>query len=93
MCFDGVVRMIIDLVFDSYLSIMIFTYSELGTQREGEVCGSCFNPETNYDCGKCVDGLECVKDPQSDLLPDLPPRCRINFGKFETIGNYECLFM
>ena len=70
---------------------MIFTYSELGTQREGEVCGSCFNPETNYDCGKCVDGLECVKDPQSDLLPDLPSRCRINFGKFETIGNYSCI--
>ena len=73
---------IADLVFDLYLSIMTFTYLELGTQREGEVCGSCFNPETNYDCGKCVDGLECVKDPQSDLLPDLPSRCRANFGKF-----------
>ena len=72
----------LDLVFVSYFSIRIFTYSESGTQGEGEVCGACFNPETNYDCGKCVEGLKCVKDPQSDLLPDLPSRCRTNSGKF-----------
>ena len=79
-CFNEAVRKII--LFGLYLSIMIFTYSELGTQREGDVCGACFNPETNYDCGKCVEGLKCVKDAQSDLLPDLPSRCRTNSGKF-----------
>ena len=71
----------------SYCSIMIFTNLESGIQGEGEVCGACFNPETNYDCGNCAEGLKCVKDPQSDLLPDLPSRCRTNSGKFETIGN------
>ena len=82
-CAIGVVtKFYMDLVFDLYLSIMIFIYSESGTQGEGEVCGTCFNPETNYDCGKCVEGLECVKNPQSDLLPDLPSRCRTNSGKF-----------
>ena len=77
----------IDLAFDLYLSMTIFTYSELGTQHEGEMCGSCFVPEKNYDCGKCVEGLKCVKDPQTELLEDLPSRCRKNSGKFQTIGN------
>ena len=56
---------------------------EFGTQKEGEVCGSCFNPDTNFDCGKCIQGLQCIKDPQSDLLPDLPSKC----GVASSIGN------
>ena len=64
--------------------------SAQGTKHVGETCGSCFNPEANFDCGKCVPGLECVKeykvkyfvkDDESDLLPDLPSRCRVTLGK------------
>ena len=50
--------------------------NELATQKEGDACGSCFSPDTNFDCGKCVEGLECLVDPDSALLPDLPSRCR-----------------
>ena len=55
--------------------------SAQGTKQVGETCGSCFNPEANFDCGKCEPGLECVKDDESDLLPDLPSRCRVTLGK------------
>ena len=54
----------------------MYWINQLATQKEGDACGSCFNPDTNFDCGKCVAGLECVEDPQSALLPDLPSRCR-----------------
>ena len=57
------------------------TYSAQGTKREGEECGRCFNPDTNFDCGTCEPGLECVKDDRSNLLPDLPSRCRVPIGK------------
>ena len=54
------------------------------TKQEGEVCGSCFNANTNFDCGKCIVGLECVKDSRSELIPDLPSRCsRPNIGSIQ----------
>ena len=53
---------------------------ELGTQQEGDVCGSCYNPGKNFDCGKCIDGLECVEDRRASILPDLPSRCRLSLG-------------
>ena len=45
-------------------------------RQEGEDCGSCFNPARDYFCGNCAPGLECVKDPRSELLPDLPSSCK-----------------
>jgi hypothetical protein len=65
-----------------------------GTKQEGEVCGSCFSPDTNFDCGKCIDGLECVKDPRSELLPDLPSRCtrqNLATSKDSTNNNMELI--
>ena len=59
---------------------------DLGTQQEGEVCGSCFNPDKNFDCGKCVEGLECVEDPRSSLLPDLPSKCKVTLGNIFNWG-------
>ena len=53
-----------------------FAESTPGLKQEGDVCGSCFNPENNFFCGKCDSGLACVKDPKTDVLPDLPSRCR-----------------
>ena len=50
--------------------------NQVATQKEGDICGGCFSPDTNFDCGKCVEGLECVKDPGSALLQDLPSKCR-----------------
>ena len=47
-----------------------------GTQKEGEVCGSCLNPDNNFFCGNCALGLKCIEDPQTDILPDLPARCK-----------------
>jgi len=52
-------------------------YSDVGIKQEGESCGSCFSPSSNYDCGKCISGLECVPDENAHLLPDLPSRCRV----------------
>ena len=54
---------------------------EEGTKQEGEACGPCFNPSTNFTCGKCIQGLECVPDENADRFPDLPPRCRVPQGK------------
>ena len=55
--------------------------SAQGTKEEGEECGKCFDPNVDFKCGKCVPGLECVEDEQSELLPDLPSRCRVTVGK------------
>ena len=56
------------------------TEVETGTKQEGESCGKCFNLRANFDCGKCVEGLKCIKDPNSDILPDLPSKCRKALG-------------
>ena len=58
---------------------MLYTHSDIELiqyQQEDEVCGSCFNPAKNFDCGTCAPGLECVEDPQANLLPDLPSKCK-----------------
>ena len=39
----------------------------------GESCGACFNPDTNYDCGKCAANLAC--QPGNPQLPDQPGSC------------------
>ena len=39
----------------------------------GETCGPCFNPDTNYDCGKCANNLAC--QPGNPQLPDQPGSC------------------
>ena len=52
-----------------------FAESAPGLKQEGDVCGSCFNPENNFFCGKCDSGLTCVNDPKTDVLPDLPSIC------------------
>ena len=53
-----------------------FKISDEGTKLEGETCGACFSPSTNFTCGTCIDGLECVPDENAAMLPDLPSRCR-----------------
>ena len=52
--------------------------ADYGNQQEGDVCGPCFNPDTNHDCGKCILGLDCVKDKE----PYSPMRCRVTSGDF-----------
>ena len=90
---DGMFLQFIYIIYTIYIR---FSYSQFfiplvisitapGTKQEGEVCGSCFNPDTNFDCGKCIDGLECVKDSRSELLQDLPSRCtRPNLGSIKS---------
>ena len=59
------------------------TYIELeriGTKLEGETCGACFNPAVDFDCGQCVEGLECVSHPDVELIPDLPATCKAPLG-------------
>ena len=51
------------------------------TKQEGEECGSCFSPDTDYFCGSCGQGLECLKSSASKLLPDTPSRCKKKPGK------------
>ena len=48
-----------------------------GTKQVGETCGACFDPSNNFHCGNCEEGLECVADPEAELIPDLPSRCRV----------------
>ena len=62
------------------------TYIELeriGTKLEGETCGACFNPAVDFDCGQCVEGLECVSHPDVELIPDLPATCKAPLGNKE----------
>ena len=59
------------------MRIIIFSILDvLATQREGEECGSCLNPDKNFFCGNCSVGLECVKGPVIDILLDAPSRCK-----------------
>ena len=58
------------------LIIIFFILDEHATQREGEECGSCLNPDKNFFCGNCSVGLECVKGPVIDILLDAPSRCK-----------------
>ena len=55
----------------------------IGTKLEGETCGACFNPDANYDCGQCVEGLECVSHPDVELIPDLPATCKAPLGNYK----------
>ena len=53
---------------------------KLPIKQEGEECGSCFSPDSNDFCGDCESGLDCVKDPANELLPDAASRCRKKKG-------------
>ena len=66
-------------------SLLFYTQLKVSLKQEGETCGRCFNPGTNFDCGTCASGLECVKDPRSNLLPDLPSKCRKKPGNISFI--------
>ena len=60
-----------------YISLSInFPLVSPVTRQAGEECGPCFSPDTNFFCGTCEEGLECVKDSSNSLLPDAPARCR-----------------
>ena len=54
---------------------LILNDLEKDTKQEGESCGDCFSPSTNFFCGVCAPGLECRESPDADILPDAPPRC------------------
>ena len=55
----------------------MFVGSDENLKQEGEICGSCFSPENDFNCGKCAEGLECKEDNLSGpQLADLPKRCR-----------------
>ena len=56
-------------------------FLDVGTKQEGETCGACYSPSSNFTCGKCVPGLECVPDENAALLPDLPSLCRVPKGR------------
>ena len=50
----------------------------------GESCGPCFNEQTNFDCGECEPGLECVKNDKNDKNEHVsapPLTCRVIVGK------------
>ena len=57
-------------------SLIYTLFSDEGTKLEGETCGPCFSPSSNFTCGTCIEGLECVPDENAAVLPDLPSRCR-----------------
>ena len=59
------------------ISTCIFDIVVLATKQEGEGCGPCFSPESNYFCGNCSAGLHCVKD---ERLPDAPGKCTKKSG-------------
>ena len=53
-------------------------------RQEGEDCGDCLSPSTNFFCGECAAGLECRKTP---ILPDAPGTCEKGTGS-NTSYNY-----
>ena len=56
---------------------LFFVGSDENLKQEGETCGSCFNPETDFNCGTCAEGLECKEDNLSGIqLADNPKKCR-----------------
>ena len=68
------------------MHVMIITaFPDVGIKLEGETCGACFNPSTNFTCGECIQGLECVADANAALIPDLPSRCRVPQSKIITM--------
>ena len=57
---------------------MLFIASKPNLKKEGETCGSCFSPDTDYDCGVCGEGLECKDDSPTSgpAIADLPKKCK-----------------
>ena len=60
--------------------VIDFNDLEKDTKQEGESCGDCFSPSTNFFCGVCAAGLECRESPDVDILPDAAPRCEKKSG-------------
>ena len=44
---------------------------KLPGNQEGEGCGACLNPSTNFQCGSCAFGLECVQHEQNPNGPQI----------------------
>lgn len=61
-------------------------------KREGETCGSCFSPDSEFDCGTCAEGLECQEDyPLSGpALADLPKKCKKVTAKKSKEQEVDC---
>ena len=51
-------------------------------RQEGDLCGLCNNPDTNFFCGNCMQGLECVFNLDGRIsAPDmLESRCHKKTG-------------
>ena len=50
-------------------------------KKEGEDCGPCFSPGTNFSCGVCKKGLECASNVNDSLIADAPRICRKKIPK------------
>ena len=48
-------------------------YKKIDGVEEGAPCGPCFNPATNFQCGPCATGLECVPHPPRNPNNPLQP--------------------
>jgi len=61
-------------------------------KQEGETCGSCFSPDSEFDCGTCAEGLECQEDyPLSGpALADLPKKCKKVTAKESKENEVDC---
>ena len=46
-------------------------YRKLPGNQEGEPCGACFSPATNFHCGRCAFGLECTRQIQNPYGPQI----------------------
>ena len=61
------------MILDDFIFIFMFFIQWSLEKQLGETCGPCFNPDTNYDCGKCANNLAC--QPGNPQLPDQPGSC------------------
>ena len=49
-------------------------------RQERELCGLCNNPDTDYFCGDCEQGLECVFEFADRFNQLLESRCQKKTG-------------
>jgi len=68
------------------------TASKQNLKKEGETCGSCFSPDTDYDCGVCGEGLECKDDSPTSgpTIADLPKKCQKTQVKESKQADVDC---
>ena len=51
-------------------------------KQEGETCGPCFSPSSEFDCGECALDLKCVEHELVAQYPDLPSTCKSKTGNY-----------